>query len=178
MTLLKCTTALLAILAVVPDRAAAQQRPWVLSPEYAASVESIGGQPRWGWTVKTFTARLTASHGRVAPWISTGLVMLDANCSGSTCDDGWLLTSGVRVDALRGSQRILPYLLAGAGAYMRSGEPIALLPSAGAGIRWAERSAIAPRLEVRWERYGGSDYAMLGVGLGFVLGRPISAFRD
>lgn len=180
MTPFKCTATLIVILAIVPEPAASQQRSWVLSPEYAASVESVGDRPSWGWSVKTFTARLTvASHERVSPWVTTGFVTLGANCTGPSCDDGWLLASGVRVDALREPQRtgIRPYLIAGAGAFMKSGETIELLPSAGVGVRWAERSAIAPRLEVRWERYGGSDYAMLGLGLGFVLGRPISAFR-
>jgi hypothetical protein len=179
MTPLKCSVTLIAILAIVPDSAASQQRSWVLSPEYAASVESVGSQPRWGWTVKTFTARLTLAHERVSPWFTTGLVTLGGDCNGPTCDDGWVLASGVRVDALHGSQRtsLRPYLIAGAGVFARTGETVELLPSAGAGIRWAQGGAIAPRLEVRWERYGGSDYAMLGLGLGFVLGRPISAFH-
>lgn len=179
MTPFKCTATLI-LLASIPQTAASQQRPWVLSPEYAASVESVGDRPRWGLSVKTFTARLTvASHERMSPWVTTGFVTRGANCTRPSCDDGWLLASGVRVDVLRDAQQtgLRPYLIAGAGAYMESGESIELLPSAGVGVRWAERSAITPRLEVRWERYGGRDYAMLSLGLGFVLGRPISAFH-
>ena len=154
-----------------------QQRPFTLSPEYAGDIANRAGGPHWGVTVKSFTARLDIrSDNRLSPWVTTGLIVLDANCGMSCPDNGWLLVPGVRIDAVR-ADPIRAYLIAGAGAAVYNRESIDLLPTAGVGIRWANRGAFVPRLEVRWERYGGDSYAMLGLGFGFVVARPVSAYR-
>jgi hypothetical protein len=171
----------LAALALVPVAAESQWRPSVLSPEYAASIQTFRGEPSFGAAVKTFTARVNIRpHEQVSPWVAAGFVVRGPSCRGDHCEqDGWLLVPGLRIDAVGGphDRGIRPYMVAGAGLFVDSGDSPYLLPSVGAGVRWSERNAIAPRIELRWERFGGNGYAMLGVGLGFVLGSSVTAIE-
>lgn len=159
-----------------PPPVAAQRRPLVVAPEFAGSLESIDGGPRWGYSVETFTARLTLqARGALSPWVASGRVRLNSSCArsvpGQVCiGDGWLLLAGLRGDLIDRATLVRPYVVAGVGALLPDDGSAAFVPSLGAGLRWALFVPLEPRVELRWERYASRNFAIAGVGLGLAFG--------
>ncbi len=148
----------------------------VLSPEFATPVngwfprgarDHLFGVPP-GNGVHTLSARLEPQPARrLSPFLTAGLVI----SAGDRASDALLALAGARVDLLRASstRRVEPYVVGGAGAVV-VGEPTGrFIPSLGLGARLLHAGDFAPHLELRWERYNGSGYAMLGIGVNLLL---------
>ncbi|HET9984658.1 MAG TPA: hypothetical protein VFQ38_13770 [Longimicrobiales bacterium] len=123
----------------------------------------------------TLDARVEVSLGRrVQPWLSGSIFVLGIGCDpeASCPTGGGAVQAGVTAFLLGPDDRfpLRPYAGGGMGVRRYAGG-FSFARVLDAGILWAASPAVAPRLEVRWERYPALREAFLvALGVRFGIG--------
>ncbi len=141
-----------------------------ISPEFAFAIHSAGGPQGRG--VYLFLTRGEYRPTKaITGWGATGYYRC-VGCTGS----GWVNFAGLRFDFVPEDlkTRVVPYGVAAAGLVVRSYRRGQLpegdwVPSGGLGLRLRHARAFAPRVELRYEAYNDTGYAILGVGLNVLI---------